>query len=92
MGDQVCWINGPIFQVVVAKGSVWCVQMQNRNGETLYSKDEAGERVHELSYPYPGSKTKTLSVGRFLAKHHKALLYLRDPRAGNVLQANYRSA
>lgn len=75
------WRNGPIAKVVVAKGTVWCVSMQNAEGNTLIC--EGGER--EESYTYCGNKTKSLREGKRLGREHGVPVYHRDQTKGHIL-------
>lgn len=75
------WTNGPIARVVVAKGSVWCVSMQNAQGATLIC--HGGER--EDSYTHRGNKTKSLREGMRLGRAHGVPVYRRDPVKGHLL-------
>lgn len=83
---EAVWINGPIDRVVVTKtNDLWCVQLQNKYEAILRSRHEVSGFEYEVSYPYPGNKSKTSTEAKRLGKHHKVPVYLRDPGKAHVL-------
>lgn len=84
------WKNGTPARVVATKaGRIWRVEIQNARGAVLRTDDGC----EEATAPHPGSRSRTETEAKRIARAHGVRAYRRDDRAGHIaLPAPWLSA